>query len=182
MFEWLLRNKEWIFSGIGISCITGLIALIRRWRSTMKGPPATEGYRQQSPSTQEEAASRKPRRVASLPSGNEIAIAVDSAPPFQRKQIGNSYVGLEVSWPITFFRLIVLSKQRCAVTLCYGDETWGAKITVRVNIRDYPRLKAAVEPSISDKSKHLYGWIEGTIVSIDFGGMEIQPTKLDFFN
>jgi hypothetical protein len=125
-------------------------------------------------------------RIASLPSGNEIAITVDNAPPFQREQVGANYVGLSVSWPVIFFSLFALDERHCLVTLAYGDQTWGAKIDVRVEVADYPRLKTVVEPNLlansPDKRRLTHGWIEGKIVKCGIGRMTIEPTRLEFFN
>lgn len=30
MVDWLIQNKEWVFGGVGVAVITGLIALLRR--------------------------------------------------------------------------------------------------------------------------------------------------------
>lgn len=30
VFDWLIQNKEWVFGGVGVAAITGLIALLRR--------------------------------------------------------------------------------------------------------------------------------------------------------
>ena len=35
MVDWLIQNKEWVFGGVGVAAITGLIALLRR---NSKGP------------------------------------------------------------------------------------------------------------------------------------------------
>lgn len=178
MFKWIVENRQWLFSGIGITAALGLIKLFIWARS-------------QKPRTLAETPALAARQSASLgtgpkpttPTGNEIAITVDDSPPFQREQIGKNYIGLMISWPIIFYSLTRLPNGRYIVGLAYGAETWGAKITVNVNIDDYPRLKTAPTPSSDDKNKPLvHGWIEGEIVRCGFGGMEIKPNKLEFFD
>jgi hypothetical protein len=79
-----------------------------------------------------------------------------------------------------------LDERHCLVTLAYGDQTWGAKIDVRVEVADYPRLKTVVEPNLlansPDKRRLTHGWIEGKIVKCGIGRMTIEPTRLEFFN
>ena len=38
ILNWINQNYEWIFSGIGVVAITGLIALMRRKKSSRKNP------------------------------------------------------------------------------------------------------------------------------------------------
>jgi hypothetical protein len=156
------------FSALG----TAAVLWTRRKRNPRSVPQATSAAIGRSHASE---------RVPTLPSGNEIAIAISDAPPFQRKKISANYVGLVVSWPIIFVRLARLNAQRCIVTLAYGGETWGAKVDVIVGIAKYPRLKTAHEPS--DRETNLiHGWIEGKIVKCGLCSMEVEPTKLEFFN
>ena len=112
-------------------------------------------------------------------------MTVDQSPPFQRDQVGRNYVGLVVSWPVIVFSLVPAEQGRCIGTLAYGADTWGAKVTVLVNIAGYPRLKTAHDAFTAERNKDkrlMHGWIEGTIVKCGLGGMEIEPTSLEFFD
>ncbi|MDE3188446.1 MAG: hypothetical protein KGM96_13110 [Acidobacteriota bacterium] len=190
MFEWLIRNKEWLFSGVGVPAVLAVAVLFRKLVlkkfKHLVSSPTTDTPHLDTLGLRQASFASAVGRTASLPSGNEIAVKVDNAPPYQRDQIGANYVGLIVSWPVIFFSLFALDEKRCAVTLAYGDETWGAKINVTVDIADYPRLKTAVEPlslsNTQDKRRLTHGWIEGKIVKCGLGGMKIEPTRLDFFN
>jgi hypothetical protein len=190
MFEWLIRNKEWIFSGIGVPVLAAVAAflyrLARKRRTQVARAQAIGAHQHYTAASHKANDPSQVGRIASLPSGNEIALTVDHAPPFQREQVGANYVGLAVSWPVIFFRLFALGERLCVVTLAYGDETWGAKIDVKVDIGDYPRLKTIVEPDLTadsqDGCRLTHGWIEGRIVKCGFGGMTVAPTKLEFFN
>ncbi len=189
MFEWLWKNKEWIFSGCGVS-VLGIVFLAFRNRSSHKlnSQQLSSMPNGTSPSgakVYDTVLASGSHRIETKPSGNEIAVTVDKSPPYQTAQIGANYVGLVVSWPIIFIDLVMLDQKRCALTLAYGTETWGARIRVTVDINDYPRLKTAHTPDFfnpQDKSRILHGWIEGRIVECRYGGMTIEPTKLDFFN
>ena len=186
MFDWLMKNKEWVFSGVGVPLITALVVISYRsamiWPKRLLESKSGANPKQAPESTHKPPLVPQPEQVASLPTGNEIALIVDNAPPFQRDQVGSNYVGLAVSWPVVFFGLAIIDKPRCIVILSYGYETWGAKIHVILNINDYPRLKTIAEPSASDKSSFTHGWIEGTITKCGCSGMEINPFTLKFFD
>lgn len=42
MLQWLIENKEWIFSGVGVAVITGVIALVRRLFTHNASPSSME--------------------------------------------------------------------------------------------------------------------------------------------
>lgn len=178
MFRWIAENKQWLFSGIGVTVIIGGIRVLIWARSRGAAPSrAVDGV------VQPAVSANVPEKTPTSPSGNEIAITVDQAPPFQRDQIGSNYVGLVVSWPVIVFSVLPSDHGRCIVTLAYGRETWGAKITVVVNIADYPRLKTAHDALTAERNRNtriVHGWIDGRIVKCGSGGMEIQATTLEF--
>ena len=175
MLKWIADNKQWLFSGIGVTALVGIghlgWRLVRKMREVPRTPAAT------TPS-----ASASGTRTPTLPSGNDIAITVDKAPPYQWEQTGRNYVGLQVSWPIIFWGIVPLKDGTCIVNFAYGDKTWGAKIGVRVKIDDYPRLKTAPRPNSEDTRSIVHGWIEGKITRVSTGGMDITPTKIEFFD
>ena len=48
--DWILayfeRNKEWLFSGIGLAAVTGAIASVRFMKRKLFGGSGVAGYRQ----------------------------------------------------------------------------------------------------------------------------------------
>jgi hypothetical protein len=173
VFKWFAQNLQWIFSGAGVALALGLLKLLKRART-----PRLRAHSSPQPCAQEGG---MPGRTPTLPSGNEIAVTVDNSPPFQRQQIEENYIGLTVSWPVIFFGLVRQPNGRCLVQLAYGAETWGAKIVVDIDIQDYPRLKTAPAPRLESTEKLLHGWLEGRIVGWPVLGMQIEPSKLEFF-
>lgn len=191
MFEWMAKNKEWLFSGIGVSLLFGVVSALRGWFQTKANESETRKsgnfLQPLAALIRNSADSPASRRTASLPSGDEIALAIDNVPAFQREQVRSNYAGLAISWPVVFNNLIKLSGEGYLVILNYGTETWGAELYVAVDIAEYPRLKTATARSTivkyGDKSKGVHGWIEGRIVSCDrLLGLVIEPTKLEFFD
>jgi hypothetical protein len=172
VFNWLSDNKQWVFSGIGVPVVVALVHyLFRRGRG--QGGPSISKL---------DSGAGRSQCTPSLPSGNDIAIAVHKAPPYQREQVGRNYVGLYVSWPVIVCSVIPLDDGVCIVNFAYGDKTWGASIGVRVDVNDYPRLKTAPAPNDDDPNSVVHGWIEGTIKTVTSGGIEVDPNMIEFFN
>jgi hypothetical protein len=171
MWNWIVENRQWIFSGIGVAAIGFLFKLLRSYAAT----PSTALRTADEVGVNEAS-------TASKPSGNEIAISISKAPPFQREQMASNYVGLDVSWPVIFDGLYPLRADRWTVRLRYGAERWGAILRVAVNIADYPRLKTAPDPSDNDRNSFVRGWIRGKIVACNHGEIEIEPSRLEFFD
>lgn len=82
MIKWIIANKEWLFSGVGVALIAGLIALIRRIRIINKQPnpkyPFDSG------------------EYAPLPFPQGICADIDKTPPYQRQMKSASYTGLKI--------------------------------------------------------------------------------------
>ena len=83
--EWLLKNKDWFFSGAGLAIISAVIYVIRRiyqWRTQRQGP-ATE-------------ATTTATIAGTRPYPSEITDAIRVSPALHQKTRGKEYVGLEV--------------------------------------------------------------------------------------
>ena len=174
MWTWLKGNKRWVFSGFGVPAVVALISLVwRRPRSKTRGVAASD---------RTEAVGEM-QRTPTLPSANDIAITVDKAPPQQRAQVGQNYVGLQVSWPVIVWGVTPLHDGSCSVHFAYGDKIWGAKMRVQINPDDYPRIKTAPAAIDADPKRIVHGWIEGKITEVTSGGgIDLEPTLIEFFN
>lgn len=90
MIEWINQNKEWLFSGVGVSVFAGLVwigqAVLKRHRSEVVTEVPTEVLQQEPPSTPSEP---------SLDIAGIIA-EVYSLPPYQQNEAKRHYLGLKV--------------------------------------------------------------------------------------
>jgi len=164
MIKYIIENKEWLFSGLGLSVITILVI----------GVKATFNYKvkrnSNEPSKKNEIQNiqlpfdHSPYRKRPYPS--EIRDEINNAPPLQRDAVIESYIGLKVTWLTTFetahgpspkgiVRLMLLDR---------GSYPW---VNCNVNLNQYPELKSA-----KAKSEIL---ISGTIKNLDSGSIELIP-------
>jgi hypothetical protein len=192
--DWLLKNKEWLFSGGGLmslSLIWRMIANNFTGRSKAAQPQLATAPSVHTAQTIVLDSSTNivqhlgSRHIETQPSGDEIARIVSNAPTFQRSQVGTNYVGLVVSWPVTFFDLYSLDGTVCKLILAYGVESWGAKIELTIDIDKYPRLKSAhgaIDQILRyEKPKFMHGWLDGKIVECE-QRIVVEPTNLEFFD
>jgi hypothetical protein len=94
MIDWLIQNKEWLFSGAGISGLAVLVWVIRtafNRRNLMAGVQSSlpaEPQPTQMPQLLEEIEPRE------LPLGLfEVMAEVHSRPPYQQKEAKSHYIG-----------------------------------------------------------------------------------------
>lgn len=104
MFQFILDNKEWIFSGIGVAVLGGLIVILRR-----KSHKAPENLPQliihvsgtdQAQSEESKATEVTPVSIERISPINfkDIKKTIDEAPPLQREKVGKNFVGIKVEW------------------------------------------------------------------------------------
>ena len=110
MLDFVENNKEWLFSGAGITVITLIVLGARRIgrRGTSETPqivvvhtaPTTTDSpeSQRTGSLDESHRSRVPVRRVSALSLEEIRNNIEGALPLHRKQVSDSYVGINVEW------------------------------------------------------------------------------------
>lgn len=100
MFRFILDNKEWIFSGIGVAVIGILITILRR-KST-KSPQVVihVSGTDQTQSEEIQSVDVSPvsiERISPI-TFEDISKAINEAPPFQRQQVAKNFVGIRVEW------------------------------------------------------------------------------------
>ncbi len=152
MLDWLLKNKEWVFSGVGLAVIGSAVAIIRyilSRRGSAKGDQTNSG----------------PSRVTLIDSSpvkatlqenpspvkltvKEIVECINNCPPFQREGLAKNYLGLRVNWEGKLWDVekdIYHSKSEkedlIKVNLKQGDMFHS--ILFYVPIEQYPQFKIA---------------------------------------
>jgi|ERR1700731_3078008 len=168
--NWLLANKEWIFSGIGVALLGLLYAVFFRPRSigasgqvsadrqsSMTGSPLASGSNI-SQTVNIVTMSHPPTpgpdvAYSETPSPYEIKKQLLALPVFQRKAAASSYLGLRVRWKGTLLELDelwphynkVASSGDATHDLYLLGEDKGGIVKMYVNIERFPRLKISHE-------------------------------------
>jgi hypothetical protein len=195
--KWLLTNKEWVFSGIGVMVIGLLTRLFfgaraaghsgivsAKQNSSVLGSPVATGSNisQIVNVVTTSNTPAHPTRIAysDNPTPEDIRTQLDSLPVFQQKTAINSYVGLKVSWLVRFSSLFELGEayQRLYKTSethrifsRYGREP--ITIMADVDIERFPRLK------IAHRGTPLL--ILGTIVEVTTtGNVTLKDVEIEF--
>ena len=183
MLNYLIENKEWIFSGIGVLILAGVISIIRFFLNRKKSNKLSkENF------TNEKVPLEKDKDNAST---NSLEISditvktiiddINNAPPFQRDTTSKNYNGIKVRWEGKLWNVEKLLfsnilKQTVRVIFHPISENLNYSVLLRVNINQYPELKIAKRNSMIAA--------EGKIINCSGDGMyvEIEPSKLLFFN
>lgn len=100
MLDYILNNKEWIFSGIGVSTIV-LLFLCFKYFFRRNNPP----QRQNTPNS-----TSNPQPVTMVQTGDipqdevcRIVQELREMPPLQHDDLRKNYVGLKVDWLTEYF-------------------------------------------------------------------------------
>ena len=136
MIDWLLKNKEWVFSGVGVAMLIAAATAIKWFwhrhtsrsglslgmtlQEVIDSPPATPS-------------SRPPETLPLEPQA--IIKAIKSAPFLQQSDLAKHYVGIRVEWA---GKLISAEKRENKVQLLLMTGHVG--ISFEVNPADYPGL------------------------------------------
>jgi hypothetical protein len=162
--QWIVDNRAWIFSGIGVVFLIGLYKLLFKRKkasisvsakrvSTGNGSPAIIGsnntqvvhqnnYSVSTPGqpTFESSVGGVPSGYSSNPSPSEIFEAIDELPPFQRARAINDYSGLKVAWPLEFYSLDREADD--AFTFTAASSGRGLPLVrASITLSEYPELK-----------------------------------------
>ncbi|MDP2621621.1 MAG: hypothetical protein U1E51_06495 [Candidatus Binatia bacterium] len=100
--DWIIDNRAWVFSGVGVAIIGGFIAFARWLLVKRKSEPVIqiqfvqdEAFQRQRSST--DVAEAPIERISSVTFA-EIRAAMAAAPPLHRREVAKRYVGLHVEW------------------------------------------------------------------------------------
>jgi hypothetical protein len=145
----LLKNKEWIFSGVGVFILGFVGTLI--WKrfflqkeSAVHSPPVlivqiAEG----SKALLENNAiiSQSPTHITAIApiTVQKITEAIDSAPPLQQNDIAKNYIGLHVRWEARLFSAEKGKNDLVRLTLDFSDKT-SELVTCSVQLSEYREL------------------------------------------
>jgi hypothetical protein len=195
--NWLLANKTWIFSGIGVAVLGFIVrkfflrskgdsAAISPNRSSVIGSPVASGsnisqtVNVTTVHSTPTANSPVNRDYSKKPTPSDIRAHLDSLPAFQRNTVRTSYHGLKVCWRVRFTSLTELGKhhQKLYKTdhthlILFRYEFMSQVIATQVNIERFPRVKITHDGTLLRLS--------GTIseVTVD-GRVDLVDVNLEF--
>jgi hypothetical protein len=164
MIEWVIKNKEWLFSGVGIAILVGVWRLISYLRSK-KEPPCPTQFAiipTQTPVTKElegrkelTRATREERRK-SVVALEDINKMLDDTPPLQLENAKKHYLGIRVKCNTTLGHVRKVEDKDDLVTVLLVSEKGNHLISTAVPLSKYPELallrknhKVATEGTIS---------------------------------
>ncbi|MGD0237480.1 MAG: hypothetical protein ABSC55_23490 [Syntrophorhabdales bacterium] len=186
MVEFITKNKEWLFSGVGVTVFIALIAVVRKVLSRKRKRPGTEIARSMTihlnPSSDglaAHAAGEKnlvPLEKVSSLSFYRIGEMIDAVPPHQQDEIRKHFVGTKVSWDAY---LNSATKNAGGIVTLYLSPGPGRidrllyQILCQVALDDYRELSV-----LPDGARMR---IEGEIAKADKWDVELSKVKLYFF-
>lgn len=178
--NWLLQNKEWLFSGAGITVLS-VLYLILRWlwsRKAFSSKPIhadsptqglVEPWYLMAMGTANESRSQVSKETLPLdrPFPSEIWDAIRSAPVMHQEARAKEYAGLRVRWLVTLEAARRRGEEVSLMLLDRGNYPW---ICCTVSIADYPELLVA--------KPHSNYWVTGTVCEKWGVGIELKWVSL----
>jgi hypothetical protein len=169
MIDFVLKNKEWIFSGIGVTII-GAFVVIGKWLYTKSRNRATQGI--SSDASKLESQTPYPcGEYLDHPTAKEIDDQISALPPFQQNGAENNYVGLKIKWKAKV-SLIFPGNGNTVRISCNDTSGYFRYIHIKVNLSEYPKFK-----SMSEKEEF---WIYGEIAGMEASGFHINVHRIQF--
>jgi hypothetical protein len=182
MIKWIAENKEWLFSGVGITVFFGILYLIRR--ATRRSQPPVE------PALT--PASRPPAPFSSPPEPKKlveldipkIIKEIESLPPFQRDDARKHYVGVRFRFTGTLFSAKAQDEGTIRICLESLSETHLPLVFGRVPVQDNPQLKivhegarVTIEGDLAELDSHSAGLENIKILSYEDKKKEEPPNR-----
>ncbi len=162
MIEWIIKNKEWLFSGVAIFILSSLIGVIV-WL-------VKRAARKRSDLSQTDPSSNDKHYKLRL-SPKDIFEDIESIPPFQWSEAEKYYEGLKVEWLAQLKSVLRAGNGKCAIYLIPHDTV--KIISCVVDIGLYPELK------IAKRGAEL--WICGRIKYVDAVSGEIALSDVSIW-
>ncbi len=131
MVEFIIKNKEWLFSGIGVFLIAGVFALLKvllkkkRQASSKPFPSTDRGLDSGNPYPTTASVVRSEKI-----SPDGIRSAYCSVPLLQRPDVARQYHGLRVKWEGNLYSVEMMSNGKAKIEIKWADSTFGIFFTV----------------------------------------------------
>lgn len=183
MLKYLIENKEWIFSGIGVFLLAAGISIIRFYLNRRKTKKENKENSTKEQITIEKVEGNNTTNALEI-SNITVKTIIDeihNVPPFQRDAASENYNGIKVRWEGKLWnveKVYSSNKLTQTVRVIFHPirENLHYSVQFEVNIDQYPELKIAKRDSMIIA--------EGKIIRCSGEGMyvDIEPSKLHLFN
>lgn len=177
MIDWVINNKEWVFSGVGIPVLGTLIWVVRYFgQRKSRGSVSIES---RFPVTvPQEIPVNVPIAIERISpvTPNVIQASIESAPPLQQNAIAQRYVGQRIEWDTelsdakqqdNLVRLQLRAVREPGAEYLLPFFAWCS-----VKLDDYPEL------AILPEKTHIC--INGTITDVSIGSVKLDKARLIF--
>jgi hypothetical protein len=185
ILELINKNKEWLFSGIGIVLIVGLFSFFRKLINLQKkkSVPYSEPQKvMKKTGTPSTPTIIEPKSALYYPPANIILLeslspskilrTIREAPLLQQDEVTKHYIGLKVTWEGELNNAYTIKNDIVRIVLCSSHKG----IIFHVNKNDYPGLGLLKEGAMLTVEGIIEG-IEGYFVLKD--ARIISRTPLD---
>ena len=140
VINWVIQNKEWLFSGGGVVLIAFLYNFFFISRKPKKFPNQNPLSNPNRTTQAIEDLTLPDITYSTKPLPIEIINKLNEVPPFQSDDISKSYVNLAVEWETTFHTLHKIGTGYRLMLNINGSFPW---IYCNVDLQKYPELKIA---------------------------------------
>lgn len=164
MIDYLWNNKEWLFSGIGVSALVALIWIGRKILGSRRQP------RSQTSGAPQPVSSEGEQSDLAL-SPMEIVKEIKSRPSYQQENAANHYVGLKVRWKLNVISVRRQDEKENTVRLfCNVNDNYPWITVYDVSLTKHPELKI-----LRDGTKL---WVSGAIASVQGHDIELRNADI----
>jgi hypothetical protein len=148
VLEYLDKNKEWLFSGVGVVVLGYIVSQL--WRRFVPQSTRKEGAvvivqasnQDASPTSVPQSGSQvTPAHITKVTSIAlaEIIVTLDKAPPLQKDDVTKHYIGLVVQWETKLFDATKEDGDKVRLSLDFGPGD-SHLVYCTVNLSDYREL------------------------------------------
>ena len=158
MIEWLVENRQWVFSGIGVLVLTVAWQHFSARRQPSVGKPG---------GAESAEIAAEPTSLTAL----EIHNAIGSAPPLQRTDVGKNYSNIRVRWNTLLSSATARgAKVRLQLTNANEGSHGAPTIWCQVEIAKYPELAVLTADTKIQ--------VLGTIAKAEYFSIELEAVEL----
>jgi hypothetical protein len=174
MIDCIIRNKEWLFSGLGVAIFMSIGGLILRWILSHRRKSQGQSQPNQLMNHPEQTTTPVPQTSNPFvlkETLKNIIDDIDSRPLYQQDDIKKHYIGALIRYEGALFVLSKKDMNNVNVVLVPGGHDLFPQVVFELNINDYPQIK--FEPKKAPMV------VEGKIVEFTPGGATLKDVKID---
>jgi hypothetical protein len=173
--DWIIRNKEWLFSGIGVAAIMAIIGIVRVILSRRRQPAIQPHQTEEGPLLQQQIVIPVPE--AHGPSILDIPLSkilgeIESRPPFQRDDVKKHYIGTRIRFKGVLRSLSKRENDEVKIRLNTAPDNWYPRVNFVAKVAVYPQLKFLEENAPMS--------VVGRIMDLGAAEATLEDVKIEF--